>query len=61
MAHNPNDTPAAAAWGQFRSQLAQAGFKQAEINAMYGQQVNGRTWKLISDEGVAYLKSAPQP
>ena len=60
MANNPNDMPDASAWGQFRSQLAQAGWKQADINAAYGQQVNGRTWKDISDDGVVFLKNAPK-
>lgn len=56
----PDARPSASAFGQFRSRCAQLGFKQAELNAAVGTKVNGRSWKEISEQLIAWLKDRPK-
>lgn len=60
MANNPDQVPDAAAFGQWRASLAQAGWKQAEINAVWGPDVNGRTWEQISNDGKPVMRNFPK-
>jgi len=56
----PKDKPNATNYGKFRSSVAKLGIKQADLNAAVGSTVNGRTWKQISDELIAWLKERPK-
>ncbi len=49
--------PSAADFGQTRAYLARLGLKTAEINAAVGTNVNGRTWAVIGDALIAWLKT----
>lgn len=56
----PNESPDAAEFGLLRAHLAGKGVSQAELDAVIGSNVGGRTRAEISNSISAWLKTRPK-
>ena len=55
-----DESPPANEFGKIRSMLAREGVKQADIKAVIGDQVKGRTRHEIANDLRAWLKTRPK-